>query len=254
MDIERSFDAERLNAIVNHPDIRPDVADASEGALDLTAIVNDKRNVLVSGEYGSVMYRYVLPCLYEAHTQILPEGRGEWAVEFTKATGEYMFTKTNAFELATRIPQTHAGAKALAVQAGFKYEFTRDDNCKFRGEDVPVDIYSSRLQDWMSKAKGMKEVGESFHKHLHAEAERLGIGEKPHDNDENHNQYVGACLKMLFGGQLDKALIFYNRWALLSRHAPITLIAQQPPVIKFDIGLLRMNGNRIEDLEVILCQ
>lgn len=251
--VERSFDADRLNHILNHPLVRPDVGGVDLGNMDLSSAVFDKRNILLMGEHGCVMFLYVMDCMYEAHTQILPEGRGSWACELVKSCAEYMFTRTDALELLTRVPEGHIAAKVLAIKAGFKYEFTRHDFCKFRGKDVPVDIYSGRLQDWMPTAPNMIETGIQFHEKLHSEAERIGIGTPPHDDDENHNQYIGACIKMFMGGQLFKAMTFYNRWAAVSRHETVQVVSVNPPIIKFDIGLLKINGPNISDIEVIPC-
>lgn len=251
MQIERHTNADWLNTIVNDPVVRQDVADLGEGTLDLTEAVKDDKNILLSGKYGACLFFWIMSCVYEVHTQILPSGRGVWAKEFVQACGEWMFTKTDALEVITRVPHGHIGAKALTIAAGGKYEFTREDHCKFRGEHVPVDIYSCRLQDWMPKAPNMQEIGQQFHDHLHAEAKRIGVEEKPHENDENHNQYVGACIKMFQGGQKHKAVIFYNRWATASRHDTVAFIAaDETPVIKFDIGYLVIKGNSISDIEV----
>jgi hypothetical protein len=81
---------------------------------------------------------------------------------------------------------------------------------------------------------------------MHEEAERLGIVETPHDDDENHNRYVGATLEMVYGGQYAKAVAFYNRWALISRHPTIALVSSDPPAIRFDIGILKLVENGVE--------
>lgn len=251
MKIERHMDAKRLNEILNDPVVRPDVADLGDGVLDLTYQISDERNILLVGENGACLFLWVMSCLYEVHTQILPTGRGRWAKEFVQACGEWMFTKSDAMEIITRVPQGHVAAKTLTMLAGGKYEFTRQDFCLFRGKNCPVDIYSCRLQDWMTTAPHMQEVGEEFHKHLHAEADRLGIKERPHESDANHNQYVGACIKMFQGGQKIKAVTFYNRWAVASRHETVAFVADdETPVIKFDIGYLLIKGNSISDIEV----
>lgn len=250
MAVERSFDIEHINEILNHPSVRPDVADESESVLDLTVAVSDKRNILLMGDHGGCMFLYMMDCMYEVHTQILPAGRGEWAKAFAKACVEWMYTKSDALEILTRVPHGHIGAKTLALQTGFRFEFTRADCCRFRGVSVPVDILSCRLQDWITTAPFMEDLGERFHDQLHKEAERLGITAPAHENDPNHNQYVGACLKMIFGGQIYKGVVFYNRWAIASRHETIELVSTDPVRIKFDIGFLEFHGNKIEDIEV----
>jgi hypothetical protein len=251
LSVERSFSAERLNYILNHPAVRQDVADLSEGKLDLKKSVDNDKNILVMGEHGCVMFFCVSQCIYEAHTQILPEGRGAWAFQFVQSCAEFMFTKTDAMEILTRVPHGHIAAKALALKAGLKYEFTRTDCCVFRGQKVPVDIFSGRLQDWVLIAPDYRELGDIFHHRLNALAADKGVNEAPHEDDENHNQYIGICIKMMQGGQHHKAVAFYNRWAFASRHALVEIVSENPTVIKFDIGFLKINGNRIEDMEIV---
>lgn len=254
MIIERHFDAVRLNEILNDPIVRPDVADLGEGILDLTDKVVDTKNILLVGEHGACLFFWIMSCVYEVHTQILSEGRGIWAKEFVQVCGEWMFTRTDALEVITRVPQNHSAAKALTMYAGGKYEFTREDGCNFRGVDIPVDIYSCRLQDWMPNAPGMKQTGEEFHEHLVAEAARLGVKNPPHPNDGNHNQYAGACIKMFQAGQKQKAIIFYNRWAIAARHDTVAFISDEDtPVIKFDLGYMEIKGQNISDVEIRLC-
>lgn len=251
--IERHTDAKRINEIVNHPAVRPWTNELGKGVIDMTKDISNPKHILLMGEHGGIIFYEIMHGLYEAHTQVLPEGRGEWAKQLVDACAEWMFTRTTAFELMTRVPVGHRSAKALTLYTGMKLEFTRDDKCTFRGKKCAVEIYSYRLQDWMTFARGMQEKGKIFHDKLHAEAERLGIKEKPHDEDLNHNQYLGCCISMVQGGQLEKALIFYNRWAVAARHEVVTITSVNPPTVKFDIGLLKFNGNEIEDMEVIPC-
>lgn len=249
---ERLTDAIRLNEIVNHPAVRLDIANAGAGTLDLSSIAANEKNYILSGEHGCIILGYMMDCVYEAHSQILPSGRGTWTHEFIMACIEYMFTRTDALELITRVPHGHIGAKAATKLSGFHYEFTRHDQCRFREKDVGVDIYSLCLQDWMPNAPGMEEFGRQFHARLHSEADRLGITAPAHADDPNHNQYIGTCVKMMLAGQAYKAAAFYNRWAQASRHPTVGIVSLDPVMVKFDIGTLKVNGADLEDIEVCL--
>lgn len=257
--VERSFDANRLKEIINHPGVRSDVAELSKEMPDPEEAVLNKSNFLLMGDYGCCMFFCIMNCMYEVHTQILPEGRGSWAADFVKACADYMFTKTDALEVITRVPHGHLAAKALSIHIGFKLEFTRQENCVFRESVVPVDIYSQRIQDWFPRASNMQAIGHRFHEHLHAEAIRLGIQEVPHGEDPNHNQYVGACVEMAMAGLPHKAMTFYNRWTIASRHFQngklglIYVASEDPIVMQFDLGFMKINGSKIEDIEVMLC-
>jgi len=244
----REHDARHINMVLNHPVVRPWVADVGEGVLDINPIVQNENNVLLMGEHGGCLFFCPQPGVYEVHTQVLPEGRGPWALDFVRGCARWMFTRTPAFEITTRVPHGHIAAKALTIAAGMRYEFTRDDGPVFRGRRVGVDIFSYRVQDWMQSADEMIAVGADLHAQMHAEAARLGITDTPHEDDENHNRYAGAALEMAMNGQIKKGVLLYNRWAFSARHALIALKSIDPPIIKFDIGYLCLKGGKIEVL------
>lgn len=246
MNIRRDFAAGPINAVLNNPEVRPWVADMGEGIIDLTKAVENRNNVLLMGEHGGCMFYRIMEGMYEVHTMVLPDGRGEWVKDFLLAVRHYMWTRTDAVEVTTRVPNGHDAAKKAAEYVGMTYEFTRPDCCKFKGQSVPVDIYSTRIQDWTPHAPFLVDKGEWLHDQMMKEAVRVGIKERPHDNDENHNRYVGAALEMMYGGQFNKAVAFYNRWAVSSRHATIQLMSVVPPTVKFDVGLLKFDGNKVE--------
>jgi hypothetical protein len=196
------------------------------------------------------MFFCLTPGLYEAHTQVLPAGRGAWTLGMTKAAIHWLYTRTDAYEIVTRIPRGHIGARAAAIATGLKYDFTRPDEAMFRGRRVDVHIHSQRCQDWIREADGLVEKGQWFHERLHQEAKRLGIEQPMHDDDENHNRHAGAAIEMAMNDQPNKGVAFYNRWALASRHKPVELVGTDPPVIRFDIGLLFIGSKDIEVVRV----
>jgi len=245
--LERHIRADRINRILNHPQVRPWVADSGEGVIDITPAVSDQRNYLLMGEHGGIMFFHLMPGLYECHTQVLPEGRGRWATQLTAACANYMFTETDCVEILTRIPHGHDAPKMLAIMQGMKHEFTRPkEECLFNGKHVPVDIYSYKIQEWVGGAEEIDETGRIFHEKLNAWAKKLGVTQPAHAEDYNHNRYVGAAVEMALAGQAWKATAFYNRWALVSRHAPIQLISENPPTVRMDLGILKFIDGDIE--------
>jgi len=242
----RELSADRINAVLNDPAVRPWVADMGAGEIDVSPIVENTNNILLMGRYGGCLCFCPQPGIYEVHTQVLSEGRGRWALDFVRAGASWMFTHTDAYEIMTRVSHGHVAAKALTLRAGMKYEFTRDDGPSFKGSNPPCDIYSFRIQDWVQSASGLVESGQHLHERIHAEAERLGIPTELHGDDENHNRYAGAALEMVRGGQIKKAVLFYNRWAFAARHPLIGLVSEDPPVIRFDIGLMTLRDGQIE--------
>jgi hypothetical protein len=249
--IERHTTAEWLNQVANHEAVRPWIAPGTE-PLDLSAQVSDKRNVLLMGEHGGCLFVQIGPGIFEVHTQVLPSGRGAWTRALSEACALYMFTRTEAYEIMTRVPDGHVGAKAGALAQGFRHEFIREKAYLFRGRLSDIHICGLRIQDWAARAPGMVELGHWLHERMHQELARLGISDPTHEDDENHNRYAGVTLEMARGGQLPKAVLFYNRWASLARHsrggkiAHIALVSRDPPVIRFDLGLMKLVGDDIE--------
>jgi len=236
MRVERQFSADRINTLVNDPRIRPWVAAGTE-QLDLTAQLKRPGNILLMGAHGGVMFLRLMPGIYEAHTVVEPSARGRWTDELTEAVVEWMFLRTDCYEILTRVPQGHIGAKAAAERRGLKYEFTRPRECTFLGEVKDVHIHSMRIQDWIPQAKHLMEAGRDFHERMHEAAALLGVMDPAHDDDPNHNLYVGVSLSMIRYGQLGKGVLYYNRWALVSRHAPVFVLNTDPIEVQIDHGL-----------------
>lgn len=236
--IERHLTAEALNNIVNDPHVRPFVAPGNQ-PLDLTSQLANTNNVALVGEFGACVFLKLLPGVYEVHTQVRKEGRGAWTNEMTKACTAWMFINTDAYEILTRVPKGHVGAKVATINAGGRFDFTREKECLFRGNLIDVHVYSFRIQDWLNtQPEGLVEAGRKFHDLLHAEADRLGVTDPAHADDDNHNLYVGAAVAMVRAGRPIKGLLTYNRWALISRHVPIIPISMEKPVVaKIDHGL-----------------
>lgn len=246
-EVWREFDARNINTLINHPDVRADVADLGDGVLDISAPVANKANVLLMGEWGGCFCYCLQPGLYEVHTQALPEGRGRWVLDFVRAGMHWMFVNTDAVEIMTRVPRSHAAAKAVTLAAGMRYEFSRDPGVKFRGVVQPVDIYSIRIQDWISThPEALADRGEWLHQRMLQEARRLGVSDPPHDDDDSHNVYVGATYEMAAAGQMRKAVIFYNRWAIAARQKTIALVSEDPPAIRMDLGIMRFRDGDVE--------
>lgn len=244
--IERSFSADRINAIINDPSVRPDVAELLEGSLDISSAIASRENVHLVGDHGGLMFFKLLPGVYEVHTVCLKSGRGQWAYDMVRQAANYMFTHTDCYEITTRIPKRHDGARMLAIRAGMTYEFSVENGCVWRGERQDIDVYSYRLQDWIKGADELVERGRWFHERLREEAVRVGITDQPHKDDDSHFKYVGAALEMALSGQIQKGLFWYNRWCLASRHPTVTLAGINPLTIHMDIGFLTFKDGDIE--------
>lgn len=114
-----SRDAQAINAVVNHPAVRPFVGPAEIGALDMTALVGSEEHLFPFGEHGGFAFIWTAPHCREVHTFFTPEGRGAWAAQ----------ARTEAIDLAreqgtrtlwTRIPPDSPHVEAFAVGGGMK--------------------------------------------------------------------------------------------------------------------------------------
>ncbi len=234
---ERDMSAERINEIVNSPDLRPFIGDTEVGPLDFSALVANPLNFNLMGEHGGCLFLWSAVGAYEVHTHVLKSGRGAWAFAFAKVASAWMFTRTDCFEITTRIPQPHDAARMLAVKTGMRHEFSRSGPCKFEGQDCGVDIYSVRIQDWAPKNGQFDERSIKF-------CEKAGI---PH-GDQNLNRYLGIALEMFVRDQPLKGIQWFNRWAFASRFPKAILVGVKPTIVKFGQSAAVFRG---DDFEVI---
>ena len=128
--------------------------------------------------------------------------------------------------------------RQLAEAIGAIFEFTNPRGWIMEGEFVPADIYRLTIQDWMRDAPGLPERGHWFHQKLSAEYARHGRTEPNHPDDDVHDRYVGTAAEMLMGGQPDKAVIFYDRWAAMSGYAPISITSYRPITVDIRDALI----------------
>lgn len=237
--------AERLNEIVNHSSIFPWVCGYRTEPFDLTAFSANPDNVCLVGEHGSVIFQKHQPGIYEFHTCVLPEGRGQWMLDGAKAAFRWMFTKTDAFELITKCPDGNIASKAGARAVGCSNVFRTRPTWSTEKGLVSVDIWSILLQHWIKQTPEMTAIGADFHDKLEQKYALLGKKDA-HGADEVHNQYVGATIEMILNGQVNKAVCFYNRWAKLSGYQLISVNSYEPLVINIQESLLRVENGDFE--------
>lgn len=118
-DVERTFDAARVNAIANHPDVHPGLS-LGEGALDVSALIGDPHNIFYLGEFGGAALIETAPHEFEAHDFILPEGRGAWALQACKAILSRMFAEHGAKRVYAVTPAEHRACRLFNRLLGFK--------------------------------------------------------------------------------------------------------------------------------------
>lgn len=114
--ISRHLDAERLNEIANHPDVRPTCGGDGKSLLDFTAFVADPKNHALVWDQGAFLFCWSAPQTYEVHIMVLPEGRGRDAYRMAQEGIDYI-TAHGAERLWARI--VSRSLRHYTAQAGF---------------------------------------------------------------------------------------------------------------------------------------
>lgn len=204
-------------------------------------MIADPQHVVLTGEYGGCTFVKHYPGMFEAHTAVLPEGRGEWTLAFGREALAWMFCRTDAVEIMTKCPHGNLAASAGARASGAVCDFTTRPLWPLGGKTVPIDVYAVRIQDWIKRADEMIAEG----RHVHEFLREHGVP-VDHEDDDDHDRYVGATWSMIRHGQVSKALFFYYRWAAMAGYRPIKLLGENP--LRLDIGsaVLRQVGDKWE--------
>ena len=194
------------------------------------------------GEFGGCIFVQQQGGIYEAHTVVLPQGRGEWAVTTVREALHWMFTRTDAIEIWTRCPKGNLGARALARAIGGQEEMTVRNGWVKDNEIIPAAIFSLHIQNWMKSAPNLESVGHWFHEQLKEEYKLKGFNEQIHPDDNVHDRYVGGVVEMIRNGQPNKGIIFYNRFAAMAGYEPIKLISTDPVTVDIRDAVLELHG------------
>lgn len=234
-EIRRSFDASEINAIINDPDVFAFVTVPGLDRIDATELVADPRNVLIMAEGGGVLFLWQEPGIYEVHTNFLKAHRGLHALGVSLAAYRWMFTHTDCMTLLTRVPAFNKAADRFCAIVGATKEFERKAVWPTKNGPVDMAFWSLRYDDWIKQTPDLIASGRAFHDRLDAEFARHGVErQNAHADEDCHDLHAGAAAEMIYGGQPEKAVILYNRWARFAGYGLIALIARNPLVV--DIG------------------
>lgn len=239
-------DATRINRFVNDPSVFPLVKGSHVGPFDLSVVAKNPDHVVLVGEHGGVTFIKHQLGIYEAHTAVLPEGRGEWTIELGRSALHWMFSHTDAFEILTKCPKGNLAAVAGARAIGGKFDFTTRPIWPTDDGLVPVDVYSMRIQEWVRTAPSLVELGHEFHERLAEQFKARGRAAEIHADDEVHDRYVGAAVAMIVAGQIQKGVWFYNRWAVMAAYMPIAVLSVTPFIINIGSTVLKVTGDQFE--------
>lgn len=252
MDLTRTFDPTVLNDIVNDPSVRPwIVPGSSTEPLDLAPLVGDWRNVVLHNgtKHAAILAHWQEPGIYEIHTQALPQARGAPLVDFVHAVLHWLYTRTEALELQTKVPEGNKAALGLVRSIHGRKRFERPDGW-LDAHDVPMpcSYWSLSWWDWLGTSPLIAARGEWFHDKLENLKALHGSPAPVHAPDLAHNRAVGATVDMILAGQLDKGVALYNRWARFAGYAPLVLLSHAPTVIDIHEATLLVRDG---DFEII---
>jgi hypothetical protein len=247
--IKRTLEAAFLNAVANHPEVRPWIG--GEGPLDLAPVIADPANVALVHAHGGWVFARHEPGIYEVHTLCLAAGRGREQLKLWREAARWMFTRTDAREIVTRIPDDNPGAGAAAALCGFKQRFRREKAFASvtAGRLVDVSYQGLSIDDWAGRDPTCLEAGERFHEQIEAAKAARHSALPEHPEDLAHDRAAGAACLIIGVGNVRKGVWVYNRWAALAGYPPIALIAEAPVLIDVGAGVIaQVTGGTMEIL------
>jgi hypothetical protein len=196
-------DVERINEILNHPDVRPHVFHG-DSPLDFSQNIGVTPAYLT--EHGVLFAEAVAPGEYLVASGFTPEGRGLHAVHAHKKALDHFFSTTDAVRVSALFTPENSPAIRNLHALGFHYK------AEF-GESGCVEI------DWIQWALGSSDcerLGKAW-------CESFGVPWWTRD----HARMLGAFVKTVRGGWSGKAMAQFNKWAKLSVNDSIHPLNEQ---------------------------
>lgn len=112
--IRREFDPAPVNALLNHPAIRPTIG--GDGGLDAADLIADRRNVCLMGDGGGMLFAWHGPGVFDAHVFMLARGRR--AIALAVAMLGKMAAEHGALHIWALIPAVSRNVHWFARQCG----------------------------------------------------------------------------------------------------------------------------------------
>lgn len=236
--MNRASDAQLLNAIANHPVIRPSLG--GEGVIDLGPTIADRRNHALTFNGGGFIYIALGNGSYEVHSLALPNPP-EGTIAAARESLDHMFTRTDCVEVWTKVPEPNRGALGLVRACGFDKLYTRAGAWI---DGSAITFWKLDLDRWAMRSRGAQIAGEAFHDLLEATQ-----GHENHPDDEAHDHAAGAAVLMFTQDQVAKAAHYYNKWCAVSGYHTINLLSSDPPVMDIGTHVLGLRDGALEVLE-----
>jgi hypothetical protein len=250
--IHRSFDASEINPILNDPSVFEAIKlPGMTPDIDVTPIVQNVNNVLLMADGGGIIFAQQEPGIYEVHTSFLEKCRGRNAITASKEAYRWMFTHTDCMILQTKVPAFNKAADLFCKIVGATKDFERKKVWLTESGPVDMSYWSLKYEDWLRQTPSLMQSGKAFHHRLDEERDRLGFPDDSHPDEDCHDLYVGVCAEMIYGGQPEKAVVLYNRWARFSGYEPIALVSKSPLLIDIGTSLLQVQD---DSFRIIQCR
>ncbi|KAA3504596.1 hypothetical protein DXM27_05120 [Rhizobium rhizogenes] len=239
LSIRREFSAGRINAVINHPDVRPYVGFADQGPVDLSEAVAHPLNFLLMGEGGGFFLHSRGNGVYEVHSQFLPDHRGRNVVRCLRDAAHWMFTRTDCVEIVTRVPDGNVAADALTRLAGFSLLYRLDGQQAQSGCKGGVKFYRWDVLSWIASAPRIECIGSDVASQAFGASASI------------LSRHTGALIAMASHGHAGKGAALFNSFARLAGFAQSNVISASPVVIAIGQTLVSIDG---QSTEVIPCQ
>lgn len=225
---KREFSAEYLNQIANDPSVS--YGAKLTGIADLSSLVADLRNVIITFNGGALLGLYKGDFTYEVHTMASKDGRGPILREAIKEALEYMFIQTACDRLITTAYKDNKAAVVLS-----EHYFQR------RGETEETFYYELSYQSWVEKSGLARDAGAAFH----------GAVETNLAEDAIHDAHVGGAMLLLKAGNPAKAIRMYNGWAVMSGYEQIFVLNALPLIASLGNMKLIYHNQKLEQIQCL---
>lgn len=232
----RTLNATVFNSISNDPDIRPYLGGTE--TLDLTLTIENPDNFcfLNDDKTGGHICVNKGNGVYEVHTMSLPEARGRNMLKLMRDCRAFMFLQTDCIELQTFVPDEAPQVDLWAKLTGFRKEYHRENCFNFNGKLIGGTYYSLTYRDWVVVDSANAKSG----KLLHDQLEKWEL--KNHPEDEVHDSWAGAVVRAV-GGNLGKAISYYNQGAARCGYAPLNILSFAPVVVQMGTSILQLTAD-----------
>lgn len=108
-----------VDAIINHPDVRPTIERGSH-RLSSKEVLDNFRNFVYAGEHGMIAFLYEREGVYKGHIAMLKSGRGSIAVREGRACLGDFFRKLEPSVVHASVPLQLRGARLFCRLVGFR--------------------------------------------------------------------------------------------------------------------------------------